>query len=124
MQLRPHSYQDDKTARTYGRYAYHPRRQRFPSQIETVLIENGYPANYQIIVDRQTNTDSIEVRVEISESTFTDTIRGMAAAERKMEAAFKSLLGIAAKVRLMEPGSIERSEGKAKRVIDRRNLLD
>ena len=96
----------------------------FPSQIETVLIENGYPADYQIIVDRQTNTDSIEVRVEISDATFTDTIRGMAAAEKKLENELKSLLGIAAKVRLMEPGSIERSEGKAKRVIDRRNLLD
>ena len=96
----------------------------FPSQIETVLIENGYPADYQIIVDRQTNTDSIEVRVEISEENFTDTIRGMSAAERKLEGEFKSLLGIAAKVKLMEPGSIERSEGKAKRVIDRRNLLD
>ena len=96
----------------------------FPSQIETVLLEKGYTANYRIIVDRANNFDSIEVQVEINNETFTDTIKGLAKKEKELADALKNLLGVAAKVTLMEPNSIPRSEGKAVRVIDKRKLLD
>ena len=94
----------------------------FPSQIETVLINNGYPANYLIIVDRQKNTDSIEVQVEMTNEMFSDDLNTVHAREKKLVDALKSMLGIRANVRLVAPKSIERSEGKAKRVIDKRNL--
>lgn len=96
----------------------------FPSQIETVLIEQGYGANYQIVVDRASSFDSIEVQVEISDEVFSDTVKGLTQKERALESALKSLLGVAAKVRLLSPGSIPRSTGKAVRVIDKRKLLD
>ena len=96
----------------------------FPSQIETVLLEQGYPANYQIVVDRENNFDSIEVQVEISNEIFSDTVKGLSVRARELSAALKNLLGIRAKVTLMEPGSIPRSHGKAVRVVDRRSLLD
>jgi len=96
----------------------------FPSQIETVLLEHGYTANYQIVVDRANNSDSIEVQVEISDAVFSDTVKGLSLKERELEGALKSLLGIAAKVRLLEPNSIPRSSGKAVRVVDKRKLLD
>ena len=96
----------------------------FPSQIETVLLDKGYTANYRIIVDRANNFDSIEVQVEISNETFTDTIKGLSKKEKELADALKNLLGVAAKVTLMEPNSIPRSEGKAVRVIDKRKLLD
>ncbi len=96
----------------------------FPSQIETVLIEQGYSANYQIIVDRANNFDSIEVQVEISNEIFSDTVKGLAVRAKELSAALKNLLGVNAKVTLMEPNSIPRSEGKAVRVIDKRKLLD
>ena len=96
----------------------------FPSQIETVLLEKGYSANYRIVVDRSANIDSIEVEVEISGELMSDTVRGIDRMERELEAALGSLLGIAAKVRLLEPNTIERSIGKAVRVVDKRKLLD
>ncbi|MBQ3065724.1 MAG: phenylacetate--CoA ligase [Clostridia bacterium] len=96
----------------------------FPSQIETVLIEQGYSANYQIIVDRSNNFDSIEVQVEISSEIFSDTVKGLSVRAKELSAALKNLLGVNAKVTLMEPNSIPRSEGKAVRVIDKRKLLD
>ncbi|HWQ58078.1 MAG TPA: AMP-binding protein, partial [Clostridia bacterium] len=96
----------------------------FPSQIETVLLEHGYTANYQIVVDRASNIDSIEVHVEISSDIFSDTVKALSRKERKLEEALQSLLGIAAKVKLLEPNTIERSVGKAVRVIDKRKLLD
>ena len=96
----------------------------FPSQIETVLLDKGYTANYRIIVDRANNFDSIEVQVEISNETFSDTIKGLSKREKELADALKNLLGVAAKVTLMEPNSIPRSEGKAVRVIDKRKLLD
>lgn len=96
----------------------------FPSQIETVLIEQGYSANYQIVVDRANNFDSIEVQVEISSEVFSDTVRGLSQRSRELAAALKTLLGINAKVTLLEPNAIPRSEGKAVRVIDKRKLLD
>lgn len=96
----------------------------FPSQIETVLLNHGYTANYQIVVDRANNFDSIEVQVEISNEIFSDTVKGLARKGKELEAALKSLLGISAKVKLLEPNTIGRSAGKAVRVIDKRNLLD
>lgn len=92
----------------------------FPSQIETVLINTGYTPNYQIIVDRVNNLDTIEILVEMDENSFSDVLTELAAKERELAENIKSLLGVAAKVRLVSPKSIKRSEGKAIRVIDNR----
>lgn len=92
----------------------------FPSQIESVLLELNMAPNYQIIVDRVNNHDTLEVQVEISEKIFSDTIKSMESVENSISNALMSTLNVAAKVRLLEPKSIERSEGKAVRVIDRR----
>lgn len=92
----------------------------FPSQIESVLLELGMDPNYQIIVERVNNTDRLEVQVEINERIFSDTVRSLETVEKKISAALYSTLNITAKVRLLEPKSIQRSEGKAKRVIDKR----
>ena len=94
----------------------------FPSQIETVLLDRGYTANYQIVVDREHNFDSIEVQVEISSEVFSDTVRGLSRRAKELSDALKSLLGVNAKVTLLEPNSIPRSEGKAVRVIDKRKI--
>ncbi len=96
----------------------------FPSQIETVLINNGYSPNYLIIVDRVNNLDTMEIHVEMNESSLDDTLAGLVTLERKLTDDIKSLLGVSAKVKLVNPHSIERSTGKAKRVIDNRKLLD
>ncbi|MDR0889380.1 MAG: phenylacetate--CoA ligase [Oscillospiraceae bacterium] len=96
----------------------------FPSQIETVLLDEGYTANYLILVDRVNNTDTMEVQVEISSEQFSDTVKELAKREKKLAEALKSLLGVSAKVRLLEPNSIARSVGKAVRVVDKRKLLD
>ncbi len=96
----------------------------FPSQIETVLLEQGYTANYQIVVDRADNFDNIEVQVEISDAIFSDTVRGLTQKGEALEEALRSLLGISAKVKLLAPNTIARSTGKAVRVIDKRKLLD
>jgi len=96
----------------------------FPSQIETVLLEQGYSANYRIVVDRFANFDTIEVQVEINSGIFSDIVKGLDRKEKELEDALRSLLGISAKVKLLEPNTIERSTGKAVRVIDRRKLLD
>lgn len=94
----------------------------FPSQIETVLIEQGYPANYQIIVDRVNNSDTLEVMVEMTPELFTDDMGKITEKEKNLVAALKAMLGIYAKVRLVAPKSITRSEGKAVRVIDNRKI--
>ena len=94
----------------------------FPSQVETVLMNKGYPANYQIIVSRENNSDQIEVQVEMTPEMFSDTVGGISAREKELVNALKAMLGIYAKVRLVDPKSIARSEGKAVRVIDKRNL--
>ena len=96
----------------------------FPSQIETVLINNGYAANYQIIVDRVNNSDTIDINVEISPDQFSDIVGENQAKERKLESAMRTMLGIGPKVHLVAPKSIVRSEGKAVRVIDKRKLHD
>lgn len=94
----------------------------FPSQIETVLINKGYPANYQIVVDRVKNTDTLEVRVEMTPEMFSDSLGAVATSEKELEDALKSMLGISADVKLVAPRSITRSEGKAARIIDNRKI--
>ena len=96
----------------------------FPSQIETVLLNEGYQPNYQIIVDRANNTDTFEVIVEMKPEQFTDTVSGVTAMEKSLAEAMKTMLGINPKVKLVAPKSIVRSEGKAVRVIDKRKLHD
>jgi phenylacetate-CoA ligase len=96
----------------------------FPSQIEEVLLAvEGVEPHYQIIVDRADHSmDEIEVWVEVSEAVFTDELRSLESLGRRVRAEIESMLGIRAAVKLVEPKAIQRSEGKAKRVIDRRTL--
>ena len=94
----------------------------FPSQIETVLLNKGYPANYQIIVTRANNSDNLEVRVEMTPEMFSDSISEISGREKQLVSALKAMLGIYADVKLVAPKTIARSEGKAVRVIDKRNL--
>ena len=96
----------------------------FPSQIEAVLLKEGYQPNYQIIVDRKGNTDTFDVNVEMNPEQFTDTVSGVTAMEKSLANAMKTMLGINPAVHLVEPKSIVRSEGKAVRVIDKRKLHD
>ena len=95
----------------------------FPSQIETVLLKEGYEPNYQIIVDRKNNTDTFDVNVEMNPDQFTDTVGGVTALEKSLANAMKTMLGINPTVHLVAPKSIARSEGKAVRVIDKRKLV-
>lgn len=94
----------------------------FPSQIETVLLNEGYSPNYQIIVDRESNNDTFDVNVELSPDNFDDTVKGITQKEHKLESAMRDMLGISPKIHLVDPKSITRSEGKAVRVIDKRKL--
>ena len=94
----------------------------FPSQIETVLLNNGYAANYQIIVDRVNNTDTLDVQVEMTPEMFTDNMGEIASRQKLLVDGLKSMLGLKSKVTLVAPKSIARSEGKAVRVIDRRKI--
>lgn len=94
----------------------------FPSQIETVLLKEGMPPNYQIIVDRVNNTDTFDINVEMTEDMFSDRMSKISEKEGHLMAALKTMLGIQAKVHLVAPKTIERSEGKAVRVIDKRKL--
>ena len=96
----------------------------FPSQIETVLLNQGYQPNYQIIIDRANNNDIFEVNVEMNADQFSDTVGGVTAKEKALAEAMKTMLGINPKVKLVAPKSIVRSEGKAVRVIDKRKLHD
>lgn len=95
----------------------------FPSQIESVLLEIGQTApHYLLIVDRKDNLDTLEIWVEMNQSMFSDQIKKIEDVERKIKKEVESTLGISAKVKLVEPKTIERSEGKAKRVIDKRKI--
>jgi phenylacetate-CoA ligase len=94
----------------------------FPSKIETVLMNDGYPANYQIIVTREHHSDRIEVQVEMTPEMFSDSLKDITKREKQLVNDLKGMLGIACIVKLVAPRSIPRSEGKAKRVIDKRNL--
>lgn len=98
----------------------------FPSQIEEVLLRigEGVTPNYQIIVGRENNTDTLDINVEMTEKLFADDVKSIEKIERKIVSDLRSVLGIGAKVHLVNPKTIARSEGKAKRVIDNRNLHD
>lgn len=96
----------------------------FPSQIEMVLLSKGLTSNYQIIVDRVGAGDTIEVNVEMTPELFSDTVGSIKVREAEIKEALKSVLGISAKISIVEPKSIIRSEGKAVRVIDRRKLYN
>ena len=94
----------------------------FPSQIETVLLQQGYPANYQIVVDRINNSDTLDVMVEMTPEMFSDSLAKIAKLEKELVGALKAMLGIQAKVTLVAPKTITRSEGKAVRIIDKRKI--
>jgi phenylacetate-CoA ligase len=95
----------------------------FPSQIETVLLDVGLSAPYyQLVVGRVGTLDNLEVQVEMSPEMFSDKIKNIEASEKKIRENIESALGLTCKVRLVEPKSIERTEGKAKRVIDKRTM--
>ena len=94
----------------------------FPSQIETVLLNKGYAANYQIVVDRVNNNDTFDVNVEMTPDMFTDNVGEIQAQKKVLEDGLRSMLGIKAKVNLVAPKTITRSEGKAVRVIDKRKI--
>ena len=95
----------------------------FPSQVEHVLMGiKGVEPHYQIVVDRQGTMDTMEVQVEVSEAVFSDEIKHLERLAQQIQRDIKDLLGVTCTVRLVEPKSIQRSEGKAKRVIDKRQL--
>ena len=94
----------------------------FPSQIETVLLNHGYPANYQIIVGRVKSTDTLDVQVEMTPEMFTDNVGEIERRQKQLVDGLRAMLGLAAKVTLVAPKSIVRSEGKAVRVIDNRKI--
>lgn len=94
----------------------------FPSQIETVLLKEGYQANYQIIVDRINNTDTLDVHVEMTPDIFTDNVGEISRRQNELVSALRSMLGLKANVTLVAPKSIIRFEGKAVRVIDNRKI--
>ena len=95
----------------------------FPSQIEAVLIKEGYEPNYQIVVDRVNNNDTFEVNVEMTPEQFTDKVSDVLKMEKSLSNAMKIMLGINPTVHLVAPKTIARSEGKAVRVVDKRNLI-
>ena len=96
----------------------------FPTQVEATLLSvgEGVAPHYMMVVDRENNLDVLTVMVEVVEKYFSDVIRKLDALKQKIEAALRQALGLAVKVKLCEPKTIQRSEGKAKRVIDNRNL--
>ena len=96
----------------------------FPSQIESVILKEGYSGNYQIVVDRKNNTDTFDVYVEFLPDQFDDVVKNIIAAEKKLQNAFKNMIGISPAVHLTAPHTIERSEGKAVRILDKRKLHD
>ncbi|MEI6639773.1 MAG: phenylacetate--CoA ligase [Chlorobium sp.] len=95
----------------------------FPSQVESVLLEmSETKPHYLLVVDRENNLDTLEIRVEIEEQFFSDEVKELEGLRKRIKASISSILGISATIRLVEPGTIERSMGKAQRVIDNRKL--
>ena len=95
----------------------------FPSQVESVLMEMAETTpHYQLIVRREHNLDTLEIRVEVDQQNWSDSIRELEGIRRRIDHNIRSLLGISATIRLVEPYSIARSEGKAQRIIDERHL--
>jgi phenylacetate-CoA ligase len=96
----------------------------FPSQIETVLIKEGFTPNYQIKIGRVDNNDTFDVYVELPPEQFDDSVKNIAAIEKGLKDALRNMLGIGPSVHLVPPKTIARSEGKAVRIIDERKLHD
>ena len=96
----------------------------FPSQIETVLLNEGYTPNYQIEVGRKNNTDTLDIYVEADPSRISDKVADIQDMEAGLASAMRTMLGIGPKIHLVPPKTITRSEGKAVRVIDNRKLHD
>ena len=97
----------------------------FPSQVETALLAvEGTLPHYQIVLTREKGLDQMEVQVEVTPEVFSDKIGGLEALQARLVHALDQVVGIRAQVRLVEPHTIQRSEGKAKRLIDRRNLTE
>lgn len=95
----------------------------FPSQIESILLEFGEAEpHYLLVVDREGSMDSLEIWVEVSDKLFNDTVRKLEDLEDRLNARIASVLGISSRIKLVEPRTIPRSEGKAKRVIDKREI--
>jgi len=97
----------------------------FPSQIESVLLEvEGVEPHYLIVIDRRDvfSTEDLEIWVEVSEEVFSDEMQKMERLEKKLRAEMDSVLGISARIKLVEPRTIVRTEGKARRVVDRKEL--
>jgi phenylacetate-CoA ligase len=95
----------------------------FPSQIESILVTiEGVEPHYLLIVDRKENLDTLQVQVEVDERIFSDEIKVLQSLSRRIEKEIKDMLGVTCSVKLVEPKTIQRSEGKAKRVIDNRKL--
>ncbi|MEG2396477.1 MAG: phenylacetate--CoA ligase [Oscillospiraceae bacterium] len=94
----------------------------FPSQVEHIILSLGMEPNYQIIVDRVNNLDIMTVNIELSETLFSDSVRGIEQEEKRIKSAMQTTLGIAANIKLVEPRSLPRFEGKAVRVIDNRQI--
>jgi phenylacetate-CoA ligase len=95
----------------------------FPSQVEQILMEiEGTEPHYQIVVDRKDSLDVMEVWVEVSDKIFSDEIKKLEVIEKRIKEEIQSQLGISVEVKLVEPKTIERSMGKAKRVIDKRKI--
>jgi phenylacetate-CoA ligase len=95
----------------------------FPSQIEEVIMGvEGVEPHYQIVVEREGSLDKIEVQVEVSEAIFSDEVKTLETLSKKLQREIKDLLGISCTIKLVEPKTIQRSEGKAKRVIDNRKI--
>lgn len=93
----------------------------FPSQVESVLLQLGNTSpHYQLIVDRVNNVDTLEIQVEISAEMFSDKVKNIEEQESLIKSSVESILGISAKIKIVEPRTIPRSEGKAVRVIDKR----
>ena len=127
------SYAPCSCGRTHGRIARMSGRSDdmliirgvnvFPSQIESILVRvEGVEPHYLLIVDRKDNLDTLEVQVEVDEGIFSDEIKVLQSLSRKIEKEIKDMLGVTCTVKLVEPKTIQRSEGKAKRVIDNRHL--
>lgn len=96
----------------------------FPSQIEAILLGiEGTQPHYQLVVNKKGTMDDMEVRVEVAETIFSDKVREMEAFERRVCEKIEGVVGLRVRVKLMEPGAIERSMGKAKRVLDQRKEI-
>ncbi len=95
----------------------------FPSQIEEIILKGeGVEPHYQLIVERRDQLDELEVQVEMNEALFSDEIRNLEGMEKKLETELYATLNIHTRVHFVEPKSIARSEGKARRIIDKRQI--